>query len=417
MLSVTAAAALLAALARPARAMDNGLVRTPPLGWMSWMYYTEDINEDIIKGVADEMVAGGYAAAGYRYVSIDDGWSTSRDPVTKELVADPVKFPSGIPALAEYVHSKGLLLGIYADVGSLTCGGYSGLDMDANLTSQQYVQDVATFARWNVDALKVDGCYEDPSIMNITYPALSKAINASGHAMWLSCSWPCYMGGCGGGPATLSQELYLQLREYCNTWRDFNDMYDNIDSLYNIIGAYTNPKAIALHNSVNGPGSFSDADMLAAGGGGLSAVEEAMQVVMWAMFATPMMLSNDLPNIPAETRALLTNPEIIAVNQDMSFPASFNQTDDHTYCRNLADNAIALAGLHQTSLGPPYNITLSPRTTPTSSRLSDCILPSHAGVTSWNFRDALKRADLAPGEAVDCLAGQPGVCLVIARPQ
>jgi alpha-N-acetylgalactosaminidase len=416
MLSVTAAAALLAALARPARALDNGLVRTPPLGWMSWMYYTTDINEDIIKGVADEMVAGGYAAAGYRYVSIDDSWSTSRDPVTKELVADPVKFPSGIPALAEYVHSKGLLLGMYADVGSLTCGGYSGLDMDANLTSQQYVQDVATFARWNVDALKVDGCYEEPSIMNITYPALSRAINASGHAMWLSCSWPCYMGGCGGGPATLSQELYFQLREYCNTWRDFNDMYDNIDSLYNIIGAYTNPKAITLHNSVNGPGSFNDADMLAAGGGGLSLVEEAMQMVMWAMLATPLMMSNDLPNIPAETRALLTNPEILAVSQDMSFPASFNVTDDHTYCRNLADNAIALAGIHQSSLGPPYNITLSPRATPTSSRLSDCILPSHAGVTSWAFRDALKRADLAPGEAVDCLAGQPGVCLVIALP-
>jgi hypothetical protein len=194
-------------------------------------------------------------------------------------------------------------------------------------------------------------------------------------------------------------------------------MYDNIDSLYSIIGAYTNPKAIVLHNSVNGPGSFPDADMLAAGGGGLSIVEETMQMAMWAMLSTPMMMSNDLPNIAPESKALLLNSEIIAINQDMTFPGSFNVTDDHTYCRNLADNAIALAGLHQSSLGPPTNITLSPRATPTSSRLSDCIMPSHAGVSSWTFRDALRHEDLAPGASVDCLAAQPGVCLIVARPQ
>lgn len=314
------------------------------------------------------------------------------------------------------MHSKGLLFGIYADVGSETCGGYSGLDMDATLTSKQYVQDVATFAKWGVDALKVDGCNQDPKIMNITYPALSRAINASGHPLWLSCSWPCYEGGCGGGPATLNQSLYYSLQEYCNTWRDFNDMYDNIDSLYNIIGAYTNPRAIALHNSVNGPGSFNDADMISAGGGGLSIIEETMQMAMWAMLSTPLMMSNVLPNIAAESRALLLNDELLAINQDMTYPASFNVTGDHTYCRNLAGRAIALAGLHQTSLGPPTNITLSPRATATASPLADCILPEHAGVTRWRFRDAIKRVDAGEGSAVDCEAGQPGVCLVVATP-
>ena len=139
-------------------------------------------------------------------------------------------------------------------------------------------------------------------------------------------------------------------------------------------------------------------------------------MVMWAMLSSPMMMSNDLPNIPAESKALLLNSEIIAVSQDTTAPQSFNVTDDHTYCKNLAGNAIALAALHQSSLGPPYNTTLSPRATPTSSRWSDCILPAHAGVTRWSFRDALHHADLAPGAAVDCLAGQPGGCLVIARP-
>jgi len=252
--------------------------------------------------------------------------------------------------------------------------------------------------------------------MNVTYPNLSRALNATGRPMWFSCSWPCYVGGCGGGPATLSRGLYDELRATCNTWRDMNDMYDNVDSLYNIIGAYTKPAAIALHNSVNGPGSFNDADMLAAGGGGLSLVEEEMQVVLWALLSSPMMMSNDLPNIAPESRALLLNPELLAINQDMAHPGSFNVTDDHTYCRNLAGGAIALAGLHQSSLGPPTNITLSPRATPASSRLADCILPEHAGVARWTFRDALRRRDLAPGTAVDCLAAQPGVCAVVARP-
>lgn len=399
-----------------ATALDNGVARTPPLGWMSWMYYTTDITESIVRGVADELVAGGYRDAGYRYVAIDDGWSTSRDPATRALRWDPVKFPSGIPALAAYVHSKGLLFGMYADVGSLTCGGYAGLGMDAALASKQYVADAATFAAWGVDALKVDGCYQDPAIMNVTYPALSRALNATGRPMWFSCSWPCYVGGCGGGPATLPQGLYDALRDNCNTWRDFDDMYDNSETLNNIIGAFTKPRAVALHGSVNGPGSFSDADMLAAGGGGLSAAEEEMQMALWAMFATPMMMSNDLPNIAPASRALLLNAELIAINQDMAHPASFNVTDAGTFCRNLAGGAIALAGIHQTSLGPPENITLSPRTTPASSRLADCILPEHAGVTRWTFRDALRHRDLPPGAAVDCLVAQPGACVVVARP-
>lgn len=296
-----------------AAAMENGLVRTPPLGWMSWMctspvnrhscsnafrsqvssarpwtdrlqrngqsrYYTTDVSEEIIKGVADELVAGGYKEAGYTYVCIDDGWSTHRDPVTKQLVADPAKFPSGMKAVAEYVHSKGLLFGMYADVGPSTCGGYSGLGMDKNLSSKQYIQDIATFAEWKVDALKVDGCNESPEIMNVTYPALSDAINASGHPMWLSCSWPCYVGGCFGGPQKIDDDVYTVVQQKCNTARDMNDIYDNIDSLYSIIGAYTTPKGIASHNRVNGPGFFSDADMLTAGAGGLSTVEEEMQM-------------------------------------------------------------------------------------------------------------------------------------------
>jgi alpha-N-acetylgalactosaminidase len=388
------------------------------MGWMTWMYYTTEINEGLIRDVADTMASGGYLQAGYRVISIDDGWTTSRDPVTNALVADPIKFPSGIPALVSYVNAKGLELGIYADVGSLTCGGYSGLGMDANLTSKQYIKDVEQFASWGIYSLKVDGCYEDPSIMNITYPALSNAINATGHPMWLSCSWPCYVGGCGGGMAKVGARVYSQLQQTCNTWRDFNDIYDNIDSLYNVLGAYTNPDAIALHNAVNQPGSWSDADMLVAGAGGLSLVEETMQMVMWAMFSSPLMMSNPLRDIPEESKALLLNTEIIGINQDTSNPGTFNVTDDHTYCKNLEGGKIALAGIHQTSLGPPTLIVLSPNATDRSSRLSNCLLPIHARVKEWTFRDNIMRLDMpsSNGTYVECLAGQPGVCLVTATP-
>jgi hypothetical protein len=407
--------ALLGALALRAAAMDNGLARKPPMGWMAWMYYTDQITEQIIMSVADTLVSEGYAAAGYNYVAIDDGWSTARDPVTNALRADPVKFPHGIAALADYVHAKGLKLGIYADVGSATCGGYSGLGMDGNLTSKQYIADVDTFAQWGVDAIKVDGCYEDPAAMNVTYPALSRAINASGHALWLSCSWPCYVGGCGGSMAKVGAAVYAQLRESCNTWRDFNDIYDNIESLYAIVGAYTQPSAIALHNQFNAPGGWSDPDMLAAGAGGLSIIEETMQMVMWAMFPAQLVMSNDLPNIPAESKALLLNAELIAVAQDVEY-LTFNVTGDHTYCRNLNNSAIALAGIHQTSLGPPTPIVLAPGPVAGASALSNCLLPQHSGVAAWAFRDVLKHADFPNGTSVSCMAAQPGVCLVVATP-
>ena len=193
-------------------------------------------------------------------------------------------------------------------------------------------------------------------------------------------------------------------------------MYDNQDSLYNIIAAYTNPTAVSLHNAVIQPGAWNDPDMLAAGGGGLSSALETMQMVMWAMLSAPMMMSNDLPNIAPESKALLLNSELLSVNQDVAFPASFNVTDDKTFCKNLAGGAIALAGIHETSLGPPSNITLSPGPTPASSRWSNCLLPVHAGVSTWAFRDVLRNLDLAPGASVDCLAAQPGSCLIVATP-
>jgi hypothetical protein len=120
------------------------------------------------------MVSGGYRDRGFEWVCIDDGWTTSRDPVTNALRADPVKFPSGIEALISYVHEKGLKFGIYADVGDATCGGYSGLGMDKDLKNKQYIADMQAFAAWGIDALKVDGCNMDPSISAFCNPRAPK---------------------------------------------------------------------------------------------------------------------------------------------------------------------------------------------------------------------------------------------------
>ena len=159
--------------------------------------------------------------------------------------------------------------------------------------------------------------------------------------------------------------------------------------------------------------------MLTAGAGGLSTVEETMQMVMWALFNSPLVMSNDLPNIDAASKKLLLNKEIIEINQDVSHPNTFNVTDTKTYCKNLANGVIALAGLHQTSLGPPTNITLSPARGVKSSRLSNCLLPAlhkAKGVREWKFRDVINGIDLPTGTEVNCLAAQPGACLITATP-
>ena len=176
--------------------LDNGLARTPPMGWLSWerfrcvidckTYPDTCISEKLYMAMGDELVKNGYRDLGYVYVNIDDCWAeNTRDNVTKELRADHVRFPHGIQWLADYMHQRGLKLGIYADYGAFTCGGYPGslgyLDIDAQ-----------TFAKWGVDSVKFDGCFSDARTDKVGYPAFGKALNKTGHPMLYSCEWPLY---------------------------------------------------------------------------------------------------------------------------------------------------------------------------------------------------------------------------------
>ncbi|KAG2455827.1 NAGAB acetylgalactosaminidase, partial [Polypterus senegalus] len=190
---------LLGHMLTPCSSLDNGMFLTPPMGWMAWERYRCNINcevdpencisEKLLKDMADRLATDGWKTLGYEYVNLDDCWSSKKRDAQGRLQADPKRFPSGIKALADYVHSKGLKLGIYGDLGNYTCGGYPGTTLDT------IDLDAQTFAEWGVDMLKLDACYSNASMMAEGFPKMSLALNRTGRPIAFSCSWPAYQGG------------------------------------------------------------------------------------------------------------------------------------------------------------------------------------------------------------------------------
>lgn len=281
-----------------AHALDNGLARKPPMGWNSWNRYACNISETLIKQQADAMVSSGLKAAGYEYINIDDCWQVSRDS-NGNIVADPVRFPSGIAALADYVHSKGLKLGIYTDIGTGTCQNRPG--------SHGYeVKDANQYAAWGVDYVKVDWCntpgYDAPS----SYAVMRDALLNSGRPIVYSiCNWGV-QGPWNWGPST------------GNLWRTTGDIQDSWSSFTSILDSN------ALHASAAGPGGWNDPDMLVVGlygnngvgGAGMTDTEYQAHFSLWALMAAPLIMGNDLTNMNQATRDILMNAEVIAVDQD-----------------------------------------------------------------------------------------------------
>lgn len=291
--------------------LDNGLALTPPMGWMHWERFrcitncTEQPNdcltEDLIKSQADKMVSEGYRDAGYQYLSIDDCWMAKERDSQGALVPDPIRFPSGMKALADYIHGKGLKLGIYEDFGTATCQEYPG--------SEFYLQkDAQTFADWGVDLLKLDGCNSNVNDMKTGYEAMGQFLNKTGRPILYLCSWPAYVQKM---PALTD---YPAFKKTCNQWRNYDDIQDSWDSLYSIIDYYgSNQYNLSAYA---GPGSWNDPDELIVGGFGLSSGQEVVQMGMWAMMASPLFMSLDLRNVRPESKALLLNKNLLAINQD-----------------------------------------------------------------------------------------------------
>jgi alpha-galactosidase len=318
--------ALVALAAAPALAGD-GLALTPPMGWNSWNRFGCNVSEALVRSAADAIVASGMQEAGYRYVVIDDCWQVRRE-ADGRIVADPERFPSGIEALADYVHSMGLKLGIYSDAGTLTCAKRPGSKDHEEL-------DARTYAEWGVDYLKYDWCNTAGQDTREAYLKMSRALRATGRPIVFSiCEWG-------------STRPWLWAPGIGHLWRATGDIQDCWDcgrgwggmGVVHIIDLMQDLAAY------HGPGHWNDPDMLEVGNGDLSLTESRAHFSFWCLFAAPLMAGNDLAAMTPEIRDILTNREAIAVDQDPLGMQGRKVRDDGTgevWTKPLADGSRAV---------------------------------------------------------------------------
>ncbi|KAK9131692.1 hypothetical protein Scep_011220 [Stephania cephalantha] len=272
--------------------LANGVARTPPMGWNSWNHFQCGIDEWTVKSTADALVSTGLAALGYKYVNIDDCWGEANRDSKGYLVARTSTFPSGIKALADYIHSKGLKLGIYSDAGYRTCSK----TMPGSLGHED--QDARTFASWGVDYLKYDNCYHDGSRPQVRYAKMSYALRKVGRPILYSiCEWG------EENPATWASG-------YGNAWRTTGDIQDKWESITSIADANN------IWGRFAGPGRWNDPDMLEVGNGGMNLEEYRSHFSIWALMKAPLLIGCDIRSANRETLSILKNKEVIDVNQD-----------------------------------------------------------------------------------------------------
>jgi alpha-galactosidase len=267
---------------------------TPPMGWNSWNHFAGNVSDVVIRAQADAMVRSGMRSVGYVYVNIDDSWEGERD--AQGVIHPNAKFPD-MKALAGYVHAKGLKLGIYSSPGPKTCAGYEG-------SYQHEQQDANTWTAWGIDYLKYDWCSADkiykPSEMQTIYKKMGDALKAAGRPIVFSL---CQYG--------LQNVWEWGASVDGNLWRTTGDIEDNWKSM-STIGF---DKQVGREKYA-GPGHWNDPDMLEIGNGGMSATEYRTHMSLWAMLAAPLLAGNDLRNMTNETRDILENKEVIAIDQD-----------------------------------------------------------------------------------------------------
>jgi alpha-galactosidase len=311
----------------------NGLAKTPPMGWNSWNHFAASVNDSIVRAAADRLVSSGLANAGYIYINIDDCWEGHRDANGNIVPND--KFPD-MKALAAYVHSRGLKLGIYSSPGPLTCGGYLG-------SYGHEKQDANTYAAWGIDYLKLDWCSAERIY---TKDDLQAAYQKMGNAL-AKCGRPIVFSLCEYG----MNDVWLWGPQVgANLWRTTGDIQDNWNSMANIgfNQSHLSPYA--------GPGHWNDPDMLEVGNGGMTNTEYRTHFSLWCLLAAPLIAGNDLDKMSAGTLAILANKEAIAIDQDALGKAAVQVVKDgniQIWVRDLKDGSKAVgifntAGTEQT---------------------------------------------------------------------
>ena len=351
------------------RALDNGLAKTPPMGWNSWNKFgCKGLNEKVVRETADTMVSSGMKDAGYQFVILDDCWQTGRD-ASGNIVADADRFPSGIKALADYVHSKGLKFGIYSDAGTMTCAKRPGS------IGHEY-QDAKQYASWGVDYLKEDWCNTLPGQNSeSSYTLMRNALAESGRPIVFSiCEWG-------------STKPWLWAGPIGNLWRSTGDIQDCWDCKKDW-GGNGVTQIIDLMSGLEtyaGPGHWNDPDMLEVGNGGMTKEEYRAHFSMWAMFSAPLLAGNDISNMTPDTKEILLNKEVIAIDQDPLGQQAHRvkKTGDlEVWSKQLQDGSRAVALLNRspaaarisaawTDIGYPGKLSASVRNLWTSKNLGN----------------------------------------------
>ncbi len=345
----------------------NGLALTPPMGWNSWNKFGCNISEATLRAQADALVSTGMRDAGYVYLVVDDCWHGARD-AHGDIQPDPVRFPSGIKALADYVHGKGLKFGIYSDAGAGTCQDKPG-------SRGHEFQDAAQYARWGADYLKYDWCNAEDLNARSSYATMSDAIRATGRPMVLSiCEWglhqPAKWGAAVGG----------------NLWRTTFDIWDHWSGRGNKGLWLGVTDIIDLQpglESAAGPGHWNDPDMLEVGNGGMSDTEYRSHFALWAMLAAPLIAGNDLTQMSRETLAILTAPEIIAIDQDklgVQGRRVVKSDGQEVWIRPLSDGATAVLFLNRAETAVKMD--------------QDLVLLGFPANGEWKVRDAWRRKNM-----------------------
>ncbi|MBC8082649.1 MAG: glycoside hydrolase family 27 protein [Hymenobacter sp.] len=361
----------------------DGLALTPPMGWNSWNKFACNVDENLIREVADAMVASGMKDAGYTYVNIDDCWHGERD-ARGFIQPDAKRFPSGMKALADYVHSKGLKFGVYSDAGSQTCGGRPG--------SRGYeFQDAVMYASWGVDYLKYDWCNTEGLKAEGAYKTITAALRKAGRPMVLSiCEWgndkPWEWGPSVG-----------------HLWRTTGDIYNCFDCI-NDHGSWKSWGVMQILDKQEGlrqyagPGHWNDPDMLEVGNG-MVLNEDRAHFTMWSMLAAPLITGNDVRKMSKETTAVLTDREVLAVNQDKMGVQGFKHSvkdSVETWLKPLDGGKWAVTFLNRGK--KPRPVSFDWKATPVTDELSKAEL--NAAATTYKVRDVWAKKDVGSTKKV-----------------
>ncbi len=287
-----------------AAAPSANLALSPPMGWNSWNKFACNVSEDMIRSIADAMVKSGMKDTGYQYVNIDDCWQVSRD-ANGNIVPDPQRFPHGMKAVGDYIHSLGLKFGIYSDAGSRTCEGRPGG------LGHEY-QDAIQYAAWGVDYLKYDWCNTTSQDAKASYANIRAALDAAGRPIVLSiCEWgkakPWLWGKQVGG------NLWRTTDDIKDRWGPKEKWPDGSCCSYGVLAILDEQVGLASYAA---PGHWNDPDMLEVGNGGMTDTEYRSHFSLWAILAAPLIAGNDLRSMRPEIHDILTNKEAIAIDQD-----------------------------------------------------------------------------------------------------